>query len=63
MDHRKQKFSKCPSGLPYACRDTDVCVDTLMELSLLMRGLKLFGSRLNVISSSDRKRFIPASRL
>lgn len=36
---------------------------TLMELSLLMRGLKLFGSRLKVISSSDRKRFIPASRL
>lgn len=63
MDHRKQKFSTCPSGLPYTCRDTDVCVHTLMELSLLMRGLKLFGSRLNVISSSDRKRFIPASRL
>lgn len=34
-----------------------------MELSLLMRGRKLFGSLLNVISSSDRKRFIPASRL
>lgn len=36
---------------------------TLMELSLLILGLKLFGSLLNVISSSDRKRFIPASRL
>lgn len=36
---------------------------TLMELSLLIRGLKLFGSLLNVISSSDKKRFIPASRL
>lgn len=34
-----------------------------MELSLLIRGLKLFGSLLNVISNSDRKRFIPASRL
>lgn len=36
---------------------------TFMELSLLILGLKLFGSLLNVISSSDRKRFIPASRL
>lgn len=34
-----------------------------MELSLLIRGLKLFGSLLNVISSSDRNRFIPANRL
>lgn len=34
-----------------------------MELSLLIRGRKLFGSLLNVISSSDRNRFIPANRL
>lgn len=43
-----------------------VCIEashTLMELSLLILGLKLLGSLLNVISSSDRKRFIPARRL
>lgn len=45
----------CVKNRPYVC--------TLMELSLLMRGLKLFGSLLKVIPSRARKRFIPASRL
>lgn len=40
-----------------------VRVCTLMELSLLILGLKLFGSLLNVISSRDKNLFIPASRL
>lgn len=43
--------------------NVNITVITLMELSLLMRGLKLFGSLLNVISSSDRNLFIPANRL